>query len=118
MDNNRVINEYYSAMRRGAEAEDSLVGLFASDAVYVEPFVGPDPAVGIDQIRSRFQKGWETPLPDLELDVLTVEVDGPTSRTTWECRSPALPGPVRGEDVYEIRDGKIQRLEVRILDGA
>ena len=116
MDSNAVINEYYAAMRQGAQAEETIVALFAEDATYIEPFVSPQPAVGIEQIRDRFRKGWETPLPDLELDVLTVEVNGPTSRTIWECRSPALPAPVRGEDVYEIQDGKILRLEVRIVD--
>lgn len=117
MDKDRVINEYYAAMRKGVAAEEQLVALFAADATYIEPFVSPQPAVGIDQIRDRFRKGWETPLPNMELDVLSVEVDGTTSRTSWECRSPALPGPVRGEDVYEILDGKIVRLEVRIVGG-
>ena len=111
-----VIAQYFAAMRRGAEAEDELVALFHPDAVYTEPFITDTPAVGIDEIRARFRKGWEQPLPDMELDVLSIEVDGPTARSRWECRSPALPGPVRGEDHYQIRDGRIARLDVTISE--
>jgi hypothetical protein len=117
MTNRDVIDGYFSAMRRGATAEEQLLSLFADDAVYSEPFIDERPAQGIAEIRERFRRGWEQPLPDLELDVLSLEVDGSVGRSTWECRSPGLPGPVRGEDRYEIEDGKITRLEVRITDG-
>lgn len=113
----QVIDSYFAAMRRGSEAEDELIGLFAEDAVYEEPFTPEPPAVGIEEIRKRFRLGWETPLPDLELDVLEVQIDGPNCRSRWECRSPALPGPVEGEDHYEIVDGKIARLVVTISQG-
>ncbi|NND03982.1 MAG: nuclear transport factor 2 family protein [Acidimicrobiia bacterium] len=113
----QLIDSYFAAMRRGAEAEEEMMSLFAEDAVYVEPFSGDtEPAVGKEAVRSRLRIGWQAPLPDLELNVLEIEVDGVTARTRWECRSPGLPGPVRGEDHYEIRDGKISRLEVRLLD--
>lgn len=117
MTNQDVIQSYFSAMRRGATAEERLVSLFAEDAVYLEPFIDERPAEGIEAIRERFRRGWEQPLPDLELDVLSLEVDGSGGRSTWECRSPGLPGPVRGEDRYEIEGGKITRLEVRITEG-
>ncbi len=110
-----LVDRYFAAMRRGAAAEEDLVALFADDAVYVEPFSGEEPARGRDAIRRRLRQGWEVPLPDLELDVLEVEVDGRRARSRWECRSPALPGPVRGEDRYEFADGRIARLEVRFL---
>ncbi|MGD2101471.1 MAG: nuclear transport factor 2 family protein [Acidimicrobiia bacterium] len=116
MPSHTVIENYFAAMRRGSQAEDDLVGLFAENAVYDEPFTSEPPAVGIDQIRKRFRLGWETPLPDLELDVLEVEIEGPSCRSRWECRSPALPGPIQGEDHYEIVDGKIARLVVTISE--
>ncbi len=115
MSNAEVVNRYYSAMRKGSEAEEELLALFADDATYVEPFTSDEPAVGVDAIRERLRAGWANPLPDLELDVLSLEIDGREGRSTWECRSPALPSPVRGEDIYEIRGGKITRLEVRLL---
>jgi hypothetical protein len=114
MGSEEILERYYAAMRRGAAAEDELIELFDRDAVYTEPFTSDEPAVGIEAIRARFRAGWETPLPDLELDVLSLEIDGADARSTWECRSPALPAPVRGEDRYEIRDGRIVRLDVRV----
>ena len=110
-----VINRYFAAMRQGTEGAQELFELFADDAVYIEPFTGEDPAVGIDAIRRRFALGWETELPDLEIDVLEIRVDGPSAWTSWECRSPGLPGPVQGEDLYEVADGRIVRLEVKIV---
>lgn len=116
MGNEDIVERYFAAMRRGAAAEDELLDLFDRDAVYTEPFSSDEPAVGISAIRERFRKGWETPLPDMELDVLSLEVDGSNAHSTWECRSPALPGPVRGEDRYRIEAGRITRLDVRMTD--
>lgn len=111
-----IVGRYFAAMRRGAAAEEELVKLFDQDAVYTEPFSSALPAVGIDAIRDRLRKGWETPLPDLQLEVLSIEVDRDAARATWECRSPALPGPMVGEDRYQFRDGRIIRLDVRLVD--
>ncbi len=116
MSGTEIVHRYFAAMRRGSEAEEAMMELFAEDAVYIEPFTdATEPAVGKTAVRDRLRKGWEFPLPDLELEVLSVEVAGPSARARWECRSPVLPQPVRGEDHYEIRDGKIRRLEVRLL---
>lgn len=111
------IASYFAAMRRGAQAEDELMAPFTTDATYTEPFTNRDePAIGRDAIRDRFRQGWKTPLPDLELDVLTVEISGSAAVSNWECRSSALPGPVRGEDRYEFdAEGLINKLDVRIL---
>jgi ketosteroid isomerase-like protein len=116
MDDRQLIERYFGAMRRGAEAEKDLVGLFAEDAIYIEPFVSSEPAVGIDEIRQRLRRGWEQPLPDLELDVLSIEVSGHEATARWVCRSPVLPGPVEGVDHYLIEHGRITRLEVRLDD--
>lgn len=93
------------------------MALFATDAAYTEPFTNRDePAIGRDAIRDRFREGWKAPLPDLELDVLTVQVSGSTAVSNWECRSSALPRPVRGEDRYEFDEqGLINKLDVTIL---
>ncbi len=111
-----IIDGYFAAMRRGDAAEEELMALFAEDAVYIEPFTGQEPAIGAEAVRERFRLGWQQPLPELELDVLSIEVDGRHARSTWECRSPALPGPMRGEDRYVIEDGRITRLEVVLQD--
>ncbi len=114
MDDRDLIERYYSAMRRGADAEEEIMALFADDAVYIEPFTDATPAVGVKEIRDRLRRGWEQPLPELQLDVLSIEVSGSSATTKWVCRSPALPGPVEGVDRYRIESGKITRLEVRI----
>ena len=99
MDNKSLIERYFSAMRRGAHAEDELIELFADDAVYIEPFTDTTPAVGVEQIRDRLRRGW-----------------GSEATARWVCRSPALPGPIEGVDRYRIEEGRITRLEVRIQD--
>lgn len=110
-----VIDTYFRCMRRGADAESDLLALFTSDAVYEEPFSGmTEPAKGIDAIRARLQAGWTQPLPDLVLDVLSVEVVGDRATSRWECRSSAFPAPVHGTDVYEFREGRISALRVTI----
>lgn len=114
MSDRDLIERYFAAMRQGAAGAEELLALFAPDAVYIEPFTDEDPAVGIEAIEQRFRTGWEFPLPDVELDVFELSVDGPTATARWECRSPGLPGPVRGNDRYELTDGLISRLEVTI----
>lgn len=116
MDSDIIVERYFAAMRRGSGAETELLELFDPEAVYTEPFTSDEPAIGLEAIRARFRQGWKQPLPELELDVLTLEVDGARAVSTWECRSPALPGPVRGEDRYEFRDGRIARLDVRMTE--
>lgn len=119
MNDRELIDRYYAAMRVGAAAEDEMLRLFTADAVYAEPFSGrPDAAVGIDAIRDRLRAGWAQPLPDMELDMLTLELSADSATCTWECRSPVFPAPVRGQDVYTFRDGRIARLEVTITDPA
>ena len=114
-----TIERYFAAMRRGSDAEDEMMSLFASDAEYTEPFTDPGlPAVGAHAIRSRLRAGWAQPLPDFELDVLSVEIADGAAISRWECRSPALPQPVRGTDrVIFDGEGLIARLDVTI-DGA
>jgi hypothetical protein len=116
VDDRQLIDRYFSAMRRGSAAEEELIGLFSDDAVYIEPFTEATPAVGVEQIRERLRRGWEQPLPDLELEVLSIDISGREATARWVCRSPSLPGPVNGVDRYRIEGGKITHLEVRLVD--
>ena len=108
---------YADAFEESFEDDDwsRIEPFFTEDAVYIEPFSGStDAAVGIDQIRDRFRAGWKTPLPDMELVVHAIDVRGDGATSSWECRSPALPGPVRGTDHYVFRLGQIAELRVTI----
>jgi hypothetical protein len=116
MNERDLVETYFAAMRRGAEAEDDMMALFADDAVYVEPFSGVErESVGRDAIRATLRDGWANPLPDMTIDVHEIEITATGARSRWTCTSPALPGPASGEDRYTIEDGKITRLEVRFL---
>lgn len=110
-----VVQAYFGAMRRGGEAEADMLALFTDDAVYDEPFSGEvEPAVGIDAVRERLRSGWVAPPPDMELEVLSVDVEGDRAISRWECRSPVFGSPVQGSDTYEFRDGRIAVLRVTI----
>ncbi len=115
MEADEVIAQYYAAMRVGIEAEEQMMALFAPDAVYSDPFGdSDDPAVGVDAIRERLKAGWSARPTDLELEVLTVDIDGEQGSSTWECRSAAFPGPMRGRDDYRFADGRITELHVSL----
>ncbi len=115
MEHDQLIADYYAAMRVGAEAEEQIMALFAADAVYSDPFgESAEPSVGVDAIRERLQAGWAFNPPDLELDVLSVSVNDDRAEATWECRSAAFPGPMRGRDEYRFVNGRIAELHVRL----
>ena len=112
-----LIERYFTAMRRGAAAEEQMMELFSEDAIYVEPFTGEtEPWVGKDAVRTALRRGWEQPLPDLELEVRRIDISGSAATAEWVCTSPALPGPIAGKDEYTIAGGKITRLVVRIVE--
>ena len=112
-----VVERYFAAMRRGAEAENEMMELFADDAVYVEPFSGETrTSIGREAIRATLRSGWEFPLPDLKLTVDEITIEPGQATAAWTCESPALPGPIRGRDRYVIKRGEIARLEVELID--
>lgn len=113
----RTVDRYFAAMRQGRSAEADMMALFSDDIVYIEPFSGDaEPAVGKAAVRARLRHGWDAPLPDMELDVRSVDVRGATATSMWECRSSAFPAPVTGRDTYEFDDaGLISRLHVEIV---
>lgn len=111
-----VVEDYFRCMQAGATAADELLGLFAEDAVYVEPFQGaPRAHAGRAAIEAALRGGWETAPPQLVLTVDRIDVDGAVVVTDWTCTSPAFPGPMRGRDRCTVADGRIVRLEVTLL---
>ena len=107
-----IVESWFAAMRKGREGEEELLKLFHESAEYVEPFAGaPRHHQGKAAIRACLRESWATPLPDLSLTIVRVDVDGPRVRAKWICESSAFPGPMHGLDVYTLRDGLIMRLE-------
>lgn len=109
-----VVDRYFRAMQAGPAGADELFSLFAEDAVYIEPFSGQSLTHrGRPEIEAYLRGSWEQGPPDLELTVNRVDVDGEVVRSEWTCSSPAFEAPVRGIDECTVRQGQIQRLEVR-----
>lgn len=114
-----VIEGFFAAMQAGATKEDALIGLFAADAIYVEPFTRRDQQTthsGREAVRAAFRGAWQNPLPDQRIQLDRVDVTGNDVRVEWTCFSVALPGGQgRGVNTFALRDGKIVRLETTFL---
>ena len=110
-----IIASFFHAMQAGAAAEKEMEGLFADDAVYIEPFSGaPTTHKGKAAIMETMRAGWKYPLPDMSIQLDRVDVSGADIQVAWTCRSPGLPGGVgRGINHFTVSDGKITRLETR-----
>ena len=56
------------------------------------------------------------PTPDQKLLLDRVDMDGDNVRAEWTCTSPIFATPMRGYDLFTIRDNLIARLEVVVTD--
>jgi ketosteroid isomerase-like protein len=112
-----LVARFFSAMQTGATAEADMMALFAPDAVYVEPFSGAERTHrGRDAIRRAMREGRKRPLPEMRIEVESVNMEGDSLTARWICHSPALPGGSgRGENVFTLSDGLIVRLHTRFL---
>ena len=112
-----VVDRFFKAMQAGKEGENSLMALFAPDAILTEPFSGAiQTHHGIDAIRNSFRCTWESPVPDVCLEVNRVDLDGSRIRAEWTCSAPVFPSPIKGHDLFDIREGKIARLEIVVTE--
>ncbi len=112
-----VVESLFKAMQAGPAGEKEMMSLFASDAVFVEPFSGQvQTHNGTDAIRASFQEMWRDPAPGLKLMLDRVDVDGDCVRAEWTCTSAVFPTPMRGHDLFTIQAGKITRLEIVVTD--
>jgi ketosteroid isomerase-like protein len=114
-----VVRAFLRAMQRGPDGLETLLGLFADDAVYVESLTGgshdrPRVHRGKAAIGRALRAGLEWNPPDFTLQLDRLHADGDHLIAAWTCRSEALPGPVSGLDHYTVRGGRIARLETRV----
>lgn len=114
-----VLDQFYAAMQAGLAGDDAMMDLFAEDAVYVEPFGGETRAHrGRPVIRQVMLDARAYAPPHMTLTVDRIDVDGQQIRSSWTCCSPALESPVHGQDLWTICNGKIDRLETRLVGDA
>jgi hypothetical protein len=114
----KTVESLFKAMQMGPSGEEAMMALFDESAVFIEPFSGQvQTHTGKSAIRDSFREMWKQPLPDLRLTLDRVDVDGDALRAEWTCVSPALPGPMRGFDLFRIRAGRILRLEIVVTEG-
>jgi ketosteroid isomerase-like protein len=112
-----VVERYLALMQAGPGGVDDLLGLFADDAVYVEPFMGkPQVHSGKAEIRAFFQNALEQNLRGARLTLDRLDMDGDRLRSEWTCELPAFNAPMRGFDVLMLRDGRIARLETTVTE--
>jgi ketosteroid isomerase-like protein len=113
----QILEDLLRYMQIGPAAEDSIISLFADDAVFVEPFTGQNQTHnGKPAIRASLAAMWQNRAPDLTLTLDRVDLDGDVVRADWTCTSAMMPGPMRGRDFLKTRDGKISRLEIIITE--
>jgi ketosteroid isomerase-like protein len=112
-----IVEGLFRAMQAGPGGEEAMVSLFHEDAVFIEPFGGrPVTHTGRVAIRESFRQQTAHPLPDMRLTLDRVDAEGACVRAQWTCTSSALPKPMKGHDLFTIRDGKIARLEIVVTD--
>ena len=112
-----TVEQYLAAMQAGPGGADDLVGLFADDAVYVEPFSGqPQVHSGKAEIRAFFEHALEHHLNGVRLTLDRLDLDAGRLRSEWTCELPALPATMRGFDLLTLHDGRITRLETTVTE--
>ena len=110
-----VIENLFRAMQKGPAGEADMMSLFADDAVFIEPFSGvPKTHTGTQAIKASFKGMWDNPPPDMRLILDRVDVDADKLRAEWTCTSPVFPEPMKGFDLFTIRNGRIARLEITV----
>jgi len=105
-----TVERYFSAMQRGLDGEDELLGLFADDAVWIDAFGGGE-HTGRDAIAEWVRAARGDAPPDLRIVVDRVDAEGEVVEAAWSCESPAFATPARGRDRFTIQEGRIIRLE-------
>ncbi|MEK6674156.1 MAG: nuclear transport factor 2 family protein [Planctomycetota bacterium] len=113
----KIVENLFKAMQKGPSGESDMMALFAENAVFIEPFSGQlQTHTGKPAIRDSFRAMWQNPAPDLALTLDRVDVDGAVVRAEWTCTSPVFPAPMHGYDLFTVRSGKIDRLEIVVTD--
>ncbi len=113
LSDHKTVESLFKAMQLGPSGEEAMMALFHDDAVFIEPFSGvPLTHTGAAAIRGSFKEMWSQPLPDMRLVLERADLAGAQVRAEWTCHASVFPEPMRGYDLFTIRDGRISRLEI------
>ena len=116
--NRELVITYLRSMQVGPAGIDSIVDLYADDGVYVEHLSSAPGQVrthrGRDAIRKALATGMQWNPPDLRVALDRIEIEGNELVAHWTCTSAQFPHPMSGTDRYQLRQGKIARLETKL----
>ena len=117
-DSKTVVEQYFKLMHGAGPDKMEFLRTFSDDAVLVEPFSGkPQTHKGIKAIESSFRTTWQyQPMPNFRIQMGQVEVAGEKVRAEWSCTWDGLGGSMKGVDHFEVREGKIVRMEVVVTE--
>jgi len=106
-------------MRLGAAGATALARLFTDDAVSIEPFSGgdghPRTHIGRDVIVEFFRDSANHRPSDMVVTMNRLDAEGQRVRAEWTCAASVLAEPMRGVDLYTLRDGRIACLGTTLL---
>jgi hypothetical protein len=112
---NDVVTRFFQAMHSWEDLK--FLELFEEDAEYLEPFSGSVRVHrGKSAIGESFGANWKVKPPNFRIEMGAIEVAGPHVRAEWQCTWDGLGGWMRGVDQFEVREGLIRRLEVRVTE--
>lgn len=113
----QVIENVFRAMQTGPTAENELLSLFADDGILVEPFTGQmQTHEGKAAIKASLVPMWANQAPDMKILLDRVDLQGQTIRAEWTCTASVMPGPMRGYDLFQIKNGVIHRMEIIVTE--
>lgn len=110
-----IIERYYRAMEAGSP--ERMNELFTDDAVYREPFSKGGELTtheGRAEIVGWLAQSFQHANRGVTITLDRLDVDGDAVVAEWTCVGPMLPGPMKGNDRYTVRDGRISNLETRL----
>ncbi|QOJ13260.1 MAG: nuclear transport factor 2 family protein [Planctomycetia bacterium] len=113
----KIVKQVFDAMHAGLDGENAMASLFLADGVLVEPFSGQvREHRGDAAIRTWFREAINSMPPDMSIKLDRLDLEAGLVRADWTCTSPVLPSPIRGYDLYTLRDGRISRLEIVVTE--
>jgi len=110
-----VVRRFFQAMHTWEDMK--FLELFEEDGVYSEPFSGTVRVHrGRTAIGESFRSNWKVKPPNFRIEMGAIDVAGSRVRAEWQCTWDGLGGWMRGVDEFEVRNGRITRLEVQVTE--